>query len=183
MDGSQHPLAGIDWEDLYPRLVAYAVLLCGAHRLMSGTGSSADDLASGVVLDLMNGKIRYDPSRPLFPLLKKALFRDFLDQKKSAAHRTTVIVQESSDADGTNSSGLDGFADASEPADILFRKTVYDAIGQDQELLDLACAVLELNIRMPALIASALGISVDEVENRRKRLRRVLIHVRARLGA
>jgi len=64
---------------------------------------------------------------------------------------------------------------------VLFRQTVYEAIGCDQQLKDYACAILECGAERPADVASVLGITSDEVENLRKRLRRVLAPVRARL--
>lgn len=182
MDGSSHPLAATDWERVLRELTVYALFLYRNDRVLRGTGQSPEDLACKVVVDLLQGDIRYDGRRPLMPLLKKALFNDFLDQKKSAAHRTTRVLEELPDEEGVVTGGLDGLTNP-EPPDILFRKTVYDAIGGDQELRDLACAILELNLTKPALIAAALGISVKEVENGRKRLRRVLAPVRARLGA
>jgi DNA-directed RNA polymerase specialized sigma24 family protein len=182
--GQQHPLAGTDWDDLIRRLTVYAVFLYRADIVMSGTGTAPEDLANAVVLQLQQGRIRYDGRRPLLPLLKKALFHDFLDLKKSAAHRTTVILEASENEEGEVVGGLDSLAAESEPAlDVHFREIVYETIGADQELRDFACAVLEFGASKPADIASLIGTSVDEVENRRKRLRRVLAPVRARLGA
>lgn len=183
MDGSQHPLAQIDWERIHRELTVYALFLRRTDSVLRGTGASPEDLASTVVVDLLRGSIQHDGRRPLMPLLKKALYNDFLDQKKSAAHRTTRILDEFPDDDGVVAGGLDSLASEEEPRDILFRKTVYEAIGGDQQLRDFACVILELNITKPALIASTLSISVDEVENLRKRLRRALAPVRARLGA
>jgi len=183
-DGRQHPLAGTDWPDLQRRLTAYAISLFRTDRVMQGTGLSAADIAAGVIVQLLRGKIDYDGRRPLLPLLKKALYHDFLDLKKSAARRTTVILEGTENDEGEVTGGLESLSAPDEPEpDVLFREIVYGAIGEDQHLRDFACAVLELGASKPADIASLLGVSVDEVENRRKRLRRVLAPVRARLEA
>ena len=182
--GRQHPLAGTDWSNLLRRLTAYAVSLYRTDRVMAGTGRSPVDLAADVIVQLLQGTIRYDGQRPLWPLLKKALYRDFLDLKKSAGRRTTVILEGTTREDGERVGGLDSLpaADESLP-DVLFRETVYEAIADDQELRDYACAVLEFGSSKPADIASLIGITAEQVENRRKRLRRVLAPVRARLEA
>lgn len=183
-DGRQHPLAGIDWSDLQRRLTVYAISLFRTDRVMQGTGLSPADLAGGVIVQLLRGKIAYDGRRPLLPLLKKALYHDFLDLKKSAARRTTVILEATENEEGEMIGGLESLpAPDDSPPDILFREIVYGAIGDDQELRDFACAVLELGASKPSDIASLLGVTVDEVENRRKRLRRVLAPVRSRLEA
>lgn len=182
--GPQHPLVGTDWTDLLRRLAVYAIFLYGADKAMPGTGTSPEDLAGAVIMQLLQGKIRYDGRRSLLPLLKKALYHDFLDLKKSAAHRTTVILEATENEEGEMIGGLDSLPATDEsPPDVLVRETVYEAIGDDQGLRDFACAVLELGALKPSDIAALIGVSVDEVENRRKRLRRVLAPVRARLGA
>lgn len=183
-DSRQHPLAGIDWSDVQRRLVSYAIFLLRADRVIEGTGLSPADLANETILQLLRGKIAYDGRRPMLPLLKKALYHDFLDAKKSAARKTTVILVEKESDEGDVVGGLESLAAPDEPQpDVLFRKVVFEAIGSDRELQDFACAVLELKASKPADIASLLGITTDEVENRRKRLRRVLALVRARLEA
>lgn len=182
--GQQHPLAGTDWADLLRRLLVYAISLYRTDRVMPGTGTSPEDLAGTVIVELLQGKIRYDGRRPLLPLLKKALYRDFLDLKKSAPRRTTVILEATENDEGKTIGGLDSLPAPEEPpADVLFREAVYEAVGDDQDLRDFACAVLECGASKPTDVASLIGTSVDEVENRRKRLRRVLAPVRARLGA
>ena len=184
VDGRQHSLAGIDWPDLQRRLTVYGIALFRADRVMQGTGLSPADLAGGVILQLFRGKIGYDGRRPLLPLLKKALYHDFLDLKKSAAQRTTVILEGTENDEGEVIGGLESVPAPEAPQpDVLFREIVYGAIGNDRELRDFACAVLELGASKPADIASLLGVTVDEVENRRKRLRRVLAPERARLEA
>ena len=178
----KHPLVGVDLADVYRRLIVFALLLYGTDRVMAGTGKSPADLAGDVILLLLEGKLRFDGRRPLWPLVKKALYRDFLDLKKSAGRRTTVIVEETVNERGEPAGGLDALpADERSPSDVLFRQTVYDAIGDDHALKDYAYAILECGAERPADTASLLGISTKEVENLRKRLRRGLVPVRADL--
>ena len=182
--GPEQSLAGTDWMDLLGRLTAYAIFLYGADEVMPGTGVSPEDLAAGIVLQLAEGKIPFDGCRPLWPLLKKALYHDFLDLRKSASHRTTVIVDATENEDGEMIAGLDALhaADA-KPADVLFRDKVYKAIADDRELRDIADAFLEHGASKPADIAFLIRATVEQVENGRKRLRRVLARVRTGLGA
>jgi DNA-directed RNA polymerase specialized sigma24 family protein len=88
-DEGRHPLAGTDWLDVQRRLLVYASSLYRAGKVMEGTGKSATDLVGDVIVQLLQRKIRFDGKRPLLPLLKKALYRDYLDLKKSAGRRTT----------------------------------------------------------------------------------------------
>src|SRR5688572_23335900 len=153
----QHPLVGTDLSDVFRRLVVYAVSLYRADIVMAGTGKSPVDLAGDVIVQLLQGKLGYDGRRPLWPLVKKALYRDFLDLKKSAGRRTTVILDTRENEDGDLVEGLDGLpAEQDPPPDVLFRRTVYDAIGNDQQLKDYACAILECGAERPADIASIL---------------------------
>src|SRR5438105_3121888 len=99
-DGRQHPLAGIDWSDLQRRLTVYAISLFRTDRVMQGTGLSPVDLAGEVIVQLLSGKIAFDGRRPLLPLLKKAVYHDFLDLRKSAARRTTVILEGTENDEG-----------------------------------------------------------------------------------
>jgi hypothetical protein len=182
--GPQYSLAGTDWTDLLGRLTAYAIFMYGGDEVMPGTGASPEDLAAGVLLNLAEGKIPFDGHRPLWPLLKKALYHDFLDLRKSASHRTTVIADATENEDGEVIGGLERLHAADPaPPDILFQDNVYKAIGDDRELRDLADAVLKHGASKPADIAFLIGATVDQVENRRKRLRRALARVRAGLGA
>jgi len=174
-DGGQHPLAGTDWYDVQRRLTAYAIFLYRIDKLMEGTGKSATDLVGDVIVQLLQGKIRCDGKRPLLPLLKKALYHDYLDMKKSAGRRTTVILETQEKGSGEMTVGLDSLPTTEDPPpDVLFRQSVYEAIGDDQGLRDYAYAILECGAATPADIASLLGVTTDEIENRRKRLRRVL---------
>jgi DNA-directed RNA polymerase specialized sigma24 family protein len=159
----------------------YAISLYRSDRVIAGTGQSATHLAGDVIVQLFEGKISYDGRRPLLPLLKKALYHDFLDLKKSASRRTTVILEAKENEDGEVVGGLESLpAEEQFQPDVLFREIVYRAIGDDQELFDYAFAILECGAVMPADIASLLGISTDDVENRRKRLRRRLAPVLGR---
>ena len=179
--GGRHPLDGTDWEDLLRRLTVYSVFLYRVDRVMAGTGKSPADLAGDVIVQLLAGRIAYDGRRTLLPLLKKALYHDFLDVKKSAERRTTTILETGLDAAGEVAGGLEALPATEVPQpDVMVRESTYQAIGDDASLRDFACAILECGASTPADIASVLGISTDEVENRRKRIRRKLARMRTR---
>lgn len=177
----QHPLAEIDLSEAFRRLTAYAISLYRTDRVMAGTGTSPADLASNVILELLQGKLGFDGRRPLWPLLKKAVYRDFLDVKKSAGRRTTVILAAADNGTPQIAGDLDDLPLQQDIPDVLFRESVYDAIGEDERLRDYAYAVLECGAETPADIASLLGTTTKDVENLRKRLRRAIAPLRARL--
>lgn len=179
--GGRHPLDGTDWADVLRRLRVYAIVLYRADWVMAGTGKSPSDLVGDVIVELLEGKIRYDGRRPLVPVLKKALYHDFLDMKKSAERRTTTIREAGVDAVGETTDGLDDLPATVAPApDVMVRESVYEAIGDDQLLRDFAYAILECGAGTPTDIAGLLGTTTDDVENRRKRLRRRLAYMRTR---
>jgi DNA-directed RNA polymerase specialized sigma24 family protein len=175
---------GTDWRDVCRRLTAYATLLFRGDNVMQGTGTSPVDLVQNVIEQVMRGKIEYDGKRPLLPLLKKALFRDFLDLKKSAPRRTTTILEPHEGPEGELVGGLDSLDHHShaEP-DVLFRQAVYEAIGDDGDLKDYVSAFFDFGLSKPRDIAELLGTTTTDVENRRKRLRTALAPVRSRLEA
>jgi DNA-directed RNA polymerase specialized sigma24 family protein len=53
-----------------------------------------------------------------------------------------------------------------------YRKRVSASLAGEPELAEVVRAILDLNLYKPREIATALGISVTEVQNRKKRLRR-----------
>jgi hypothetical protein len=55
------------------------------------------------------------------------------------------------------------------------RKRIREAFADEPELADVVKAVLDLDLSKPQEIAETLGISTDEVQNRKKRLRRRLV--------
>ena len=182
--GGRNRFAGTDWPDVCRRLTAYATLMFRGDNVMQGTGASPVDLVQAVIEQVMRGKIDYDGQRPLLPLLKKVLFRDFLDLRKSAPRRTTTIMEPHEGPDGDQVGGLDSLTQpASAEPDVLFRQTVFEAIGADQALRDYASAILDCGLSKPREIADLLGTTATDIENRRKRLRTVLAPVRSRLEA
>jgi len=56
-----------------------------------------------------------------------------------------------------------------------YRKRVWASLAGEPELAKVVRAILDLNLYKPREIAAALGISVTEVQNRKKRLRRRFI--------
>lgn len=157
-------------------------MLCqGANVVLRGVGVSPEDLVADTIAKLFEDKtVRYRKDRgPLFPFLKAVMRRDFYDLKKGSAHRTTVIVAPQSQCghhdDGDTTPSLDDFAgQTSDPQDFLYRRYVMEQVGDDPKLRDQVTAVLEFGCFKPADVADLLSTTVDDVENRRRRLRRRL---------
>ncbi len=169
----------IDWPDTLRRLTVYASLLFGVDDVMLGTGKSPADLAAGVVLEFLEGTIVCDIDKPILPPLKKALFRDFLDLRKSAGRRSTMVF------DIDREGGENDVRDLASPdvplSDPLLRKALKDAIGNDGDLRELADTILE-RVGPPRDLAKALNTTPSDIENRRRRLRRALMPLRKMLG-
>ena len=156
-------------------------MLCrGADVVLKGVGVSPEDLVSDTMAKLFEDEtVRYRKDRgPLLPFLKTVMRRDFYDLKKRSAHRTTVIVAPQSPSDNADDDvapHLDGFAGhAPEPEDFLYRRYVMEQVGDDSKLQDQVTAALEFGCFRPADVAGLLDTTVDDVENRRRRLRRRL---------
>lgn len=177
----QHRFAGVDWDDVVARLTAEAVMLCrGADVVLRGVGVSPEDLVSDTMAKLFEDEtVRYRKDRgPLLPFLKTVMRRDFYDLKKRSAYRTTVIVASQSpgeDPDDVVATHLDGFAGQTpDQEDFLYRRYVMEQVGHDPKLKDQVAAALEFGCFRPADVADLLATTVDDVENRRRRLRRRL---------
>jgi DNA-directed RNA polymerase specialized sigma24 family protein len=120
----------------------------------------------------------------IYALLKKALWRDFLDLKKSKRY-TTSVYETDSEGTGAQELSLDqliGYFDT--PEGILLKKERMKVILAEfaddpkaQEILQLQLDPTGYAAFTNQDLAVLLDISVDDVENRKKRVRTRLLRI------
>lgn len=192
-------LAGIDMEELLLRLTMHANALfqwfpTGDDQMaLSGDGSGPEDLAMTVVLQFLDPEdetVRWKSGQKklsqasLLAYLKTVLHHDFLDLKRSKRYKTTVIATVISRPDEQEASemSLDDFCAAIDtPEEFAIRQQQREQLLADleddpdvQEMLMVQLNPEGYHAFTNQDLASLLGISVTEVENRKKRLSRRL---------
>jgi hypothetical protein len=180
-----------DFRALADQLAAYAVRIFAEYGLrdpdlvVSGTGRSMDDFLAQVLGDYATGKIKYQSSKgELISLLGKALKRDVHDalvRKHSHLREENRDVTPALSDDGKGGEkALDGLPHPDPSVDVLFDEQEYkdrvrEALSAEPDLVDLVDAVFELNIEKRQEQADVLGISTQELDNRKRKLRRRLV--------
>ena len=179
----------MDLGELALRLTAFARRtfadfgLRGADTAVAGVGLSIEDFAWAVLEEYVEGKLEHEASRgDLFSLLATALRNDIIDSLRKAAHvheeNRSALPRESDSTvdppslDEMPSAAIDVAAMLDEEN---YRKRVWASLAGEPELTEVVTAIMDLNLYRPREIAAALGISVTEVQNRKKRLRRRFI--------
>jgi hypothetical protein len=137
------------------------------------------------LLDYAERKIKYDPSKgELISLLGKALKRDVHDvlvRKRSHLREENRDVTPACSDDGVGTEkALDGLPHPGPSVDDLFDEQEYKdrvraALGAEQDLVDLADTAFELDICKRGEQAEFLGITTQQLDNRRKKLQRRLV--------
>jgi hypothetical protein len=180
-----------DFRALADQLAAYSVQIFAEYGLrdpdlvVSGTGRSIEDFLAQVLGDYATGKIKHHSSKgELISLLGKALKRDVHDaliRKRSHLREENRDVTPAPSDDGTGTEkAIDGLPHPGPFVDDLFNEQEYKdrvraALSAEPDLVDLADTVFELNIDKRQEQADVLGISTQELDNRKKRLRRRLV--------
>jgi len=180
-----------DFRALPDQLAAYSVQIFAEYGLrdpdlvVSGTGLSMEDFVAKILLDYTERRIKYDPSKgELIALLGKALKRDVhdaLERKRSHLREENRDVTPAlSGEKGVVEKALDGLPHPDPPVDALFDEQEYKdrvraALSAERDLVDLADTVFELNIYKRNEQAEFLGITTQELDNRKRKLRRRLI--------
>jgi DNA-directed RNA polymerase specialized sigma24 family protein len=176
----------VDLGELALRLAAFARRTFADFGLpshdatVSGVGLSMEDFVWAVLEEYVEGRLKHEASRgDLFSLLATAMRNDIIDSLRKAAHlheetRSTLPRDPHSTTDPPSLNEL-----PSAPVDVPamldeenYRKRVWASLAGEPELAKVVRAILDLNLYRPREIAAALGISVTEVQNRKKRLRR-----------
>ena len=176
----------VDLGELALRLAAFARRTFADFGLpshdatVSGVGLSMEDFVWAVLEEYVEGRLEHQASRgDLFSLLATAMRNDIIDSLRKAAHmheepRSTLPREPHSTIDRPS---LDELPSAAVDVPAMldeenYRERVWDSLAGEPELAKVVRAILDLNLYKPREIAAALGISVTEVHNRKKRLRR-----------
>ena len=180
-----------DFKSLIRRLTAFALRLFaehgmpGAGAVLPGLGISAEDLAGKVLIEYCQGRIKHHASKgALITLLCTAVRNDFYDALDRAPHKREQVPDHANEDDENPNADLDAYADPSlcDPVVALdageYQAYVLKCLEDEPELREVCEAVFFLDVEKPGDIAHALGISVAEVHNRRKKLQRRLIEYR-----
>jgi DNA-directed RNA polymerase specialized sigma24 family protein len=157
----------------------------GEDIVIGGGGVSLEDFVAKILLEYSTGQIKYHPSRgSLISLLGKALKNDVLDALDRHAHKReesrSITPVPSDESKRKPDISLDEFPKPDQPLEVWtdeqqYRKRLKKALTEEPELLELAELVLDLGVEKPQEMAEFLNISIQELHNRRRRLRRRLI--------
>lgn len=183
----------IDFAELAIRLASYGLRvfaefgLGGQSATVPGVGLSVEDFVWNVLSEYAEGALSYEAERgELFSLLARALRNDIIDALRRASHsREEARSPLSRESTSENVlPALDELAARGRNIDILlaeesYRERLLAAFQGEPELAEVVRAVVDFDLARPREIAEALGISVAEYQNRKKRLRRRLIEYRA----
>lgn len=192
---SKDVLSKIDLDLLLARLTACAgkwFLQRGVSHIddiLPATGESAIDLARNIVTRFIEGKIKYkqqsdkDINPEVFGLLKKAMWRDFLDLiKDGREYDRTIVIDATADSkkDQAQKSPIkqtvDRFADCSQLSfeelnkELVLRR-VMPCLNGEKHLKEYVRAVVEHGLTKREDIAAFLKIPPQEATNRQRSLR------------
>jgi hypothetical protein len=201
-------LAQVDIETVLLRLTRYAQALFGAWRVTGlehvdvafAGGEGPEDLAMNLIvrfLDPNDETVRWSrelgppTTDGLYALLKKALWHDFLDLKKSKRYQTSVYADEEGTTDQPD--GVLNFdqmlAHFETPEGALLKKQRVDAITGEFKDDAKAQEIVRLQLDPDGYaaftnqeLAELLDITVADVENRKKRVKNRLLRILRRSG-
>lgn len=170
-----------DWNAIRRQLLAYATWRArGYHWNRGGNleltgGYTVEDVAQEVIVKALSGTRKWDPDKgQLLPWLQTQS-RSVIDALvKSASHRREVSIQENENL---------ALAPSPDTLEIVLKKeaeaqtrqkvkALLQAVDEEPELREVLQVVMDGCETWPRHIASELGISVRDADNRLKRLRR-----------
>ena len=174
----EQALREVDWADLGVRLTAYAVWKARNLAWRHGRGElslgarTPDDLAADAILKVLSGERGWDPRRgPLLPYLQGVV-----DSLLSHAAATPDVSRTLRGEAGAESSTDSDGADATGRIETLRAHLRHD--GQ-LALLAVVDAIAAHCEPRPQALATHLGTTVADVNNRLKRLRRIALRLTA----
>jgi DNA-directed RNA polymerase specialized sigma24 family protein len=180
--------AGVSWPQVLRGLTFEAIRLYRtvglghSDAVLVGLGVSPEDLAVATLTKLLDPEDRTVVYRrgeaSVLTYLKKVMRNDFLDLLKRKSYETTHIVDGSStnqDGDDRDPETLDSYAGPSgSHHDVLFRDRLRELVADDKELADYIEVVWDCEVFKPDDIASLLGTTTADIQNRKKRLNTIL---------
>lgn len=184
----EHPHSQVDWHRAdWPALLS-RLTACALHwfkdegcleadSVLPGTGVSALDLVYDTVVKLIEDEgVCWRPQSAdddLFPFLLTVIHHDFLDLvKQGRAYKRTVITDANNRSEAQLELGnIPVSANSFDPAEAAaLAKKLHTILGDDTELKEYVTAWLVKGLEKRADIAYSLGISLQEVTNRKRRL-------------
>lgn len=181
-----------DFKGLTKRLTAYGLVvfaefsLGGKDAVIPGTGLSIEDFVEKTLMEYAIGKIKHHKSRgSLMTVLGTAMRNDIIDALRKKSHereesRSAISSTEDFESKEDVKPALDDYPQSifPDPSSALdedeYCERVRESVEDEPALKEVAEAVLDLQLYKPEEIADALGTSADDIQNRKKRLRRRL---------
>jgi RNA polymerase sigma factor (sigma-70 family) len=175
-------LLEVEWSTIHRTLLAHTRLRARRYRWNGGgyldlaAGYTVEDVVQEVIVKTLDGTRRWDPERgQLLPWLESQA-RSIMDALvRSASHRYEMHVLE------VESFACEPSPDLAErEAEMQNRERVqalFQTVEREPELSEILQVILDGCEPRPRYIALELGISVREVDNRLKRLRRRAMRV------
>jgi DNA-directed RNA polymerase specialized sigma24 family protein len=180
-----------NFRELTARLTAYGLKvfaelgIYGEKVVIDGVGTSLEDFVGKVMAEYATGAIKYHSSRgSLMSLLGTALRNDVLDALDKSSHKLEesrlVTPPKGEDKKRESEKSLDEFPTGGDPFPAAldeeeYRARVRTALVDEPVLRELAELVLDLGVEKPQEMAEFLGIEIQELHNRRRKLRRRLL--------
>ncbi|MBZ5631463.1 MAG: hypothetical protein LAO06_21625 [Acidobacteriia bacterium] len=186
------PPEAIDYKRLILRLTAHACrFLNFGHSadnegVIQGTGLSPEDFAINIVSLFAVGKFPHDPSKGTGGLIRHltiAMERDILDALDRAEHKRAEFLDPIAvEGNGDEPGGAKALADLpGEHEDSeawltaeAFKNAIYELVADEPELKEMAIAIFEVNALKPREIASVCMTTTEDIQNRKRRLGRLL---------
>jgi DNA-directed RNA polymerase specialized sigma24 family protein len=174
-------LCETDWGAIGVELLAFAAWRAQNYRWASGQhmelapGISLADVVQRVIEKTLSGERQWDPTKgPLVPWLKDQV-KSVLDAlAKSAPHRHEVPALEGED--GAERVGICAASPPPNPEEHLLQaervNALFQAVSGEQALEEVLEAVMNGCEPKPRYLAAELGVPVEDINNRLKRLRR-----------
>jgi len=191
-----------DWEALGKRLVLYAAKRVGVTAsLFDGTdvllaGISIRDVVQDVITKTLSHERQWDPDRgELWPWLKAQIRSELSHLYKSASARherviydESILEEEPESQDSEQREAIERAGVPSAEDEALRREraalaskmvgAVLTLVEDDPELLEMIEVMMDDCPYKPQSLAERLGVSVKNINNRQKRLRRHLTNRR-----
>lgn len=195
---SEISFAAVDFDEVLGRLTLYAqnlstALVCvGLEEKVLPGGQSAADLAQNTLLKLLDpldGTVKWSEQRGqpttlgILAYLQRVLERDFFDLKKSSLYKTTVypdcMGDDDSEGDGITLDHMAMVFDTPEGQTLKGERVAWILRQFDGELELREIAKLQFdpsgyNAYSNQELAQLLDTTVGDIENRKKRIKRML---------
>lgn len=175
---SPDPFEKVDWDDIYKRLLVEALrlsMLLSTDKVLVGTGFSAEDLVNDTIVKALGGdEIRYRVERgELFQLLRTAMIRDFIDLRRKRSHQRSVHVDLGA-PEAEKDARLRDRTDEERGKATALLQDVRRLVEGDLKLTEYVDAV-DLGCATPAEIADVCQVGVEDVYERRRKLKKTVL--------